>query len=51
MYDSTVTRVGLNQDTNNMEWEMIVNASTEISIPFEYTVQWPQDSQLDNYDL
>eukprot|EP01080_Neovahlkampfia_damariscottae_P004175 gene4175-7485_t len=51
LYGATVLRVGLNADTNNMEWEMIINPGSETTIPFEYSIQWPQDSQLDNYEL
>ena len=50
-YESVCQRIGLNNDTKNMEWEMIVQPNKEISIPFIYSVTWPSGSSLDNSNL
>jgi hypothetical protein len=51
LYDCNTKKISINPDTNNIEWELIINPSKSVTIPFDYTVQWPNDSELDNINL
>jgi len=51
MEDTFARRVGVNVDTNNLEWDLILQPGKEISVPFTYSVTWPQGSELDNSNL
>jgi len=39
-----------NKVTNNIVWQLTLPPGGKKELPFEYTVSWPSDKQLDSYD-
>ncbi|CAF3845759.1 unnamed protein product [Rotaria sp. Silwood1] len=35
------------KDTNNLEWKCVLPSRGECRLPFEYTIEWPFDKQVD----
>ncbi|CAF1088362.1 unnamed protein product [Rotaria sordida] len=35
------------KDTNNLEWKCVLSSRGECRLPFEYTVEWPYDKQVE----
>jgi uncharacterized protein (TIGR02231 family) len=42
----TTGKIQLHSDTNNIEWNFTLNASTEVSIPYHYSVSWPSHQTI-----